>query len=366
VKDDATGQVRDETDDEFRVRLKPLSEAIEGEINAIAQTLPPETEYWKERLAQHATLVIELRKGHFRPLARLCSWQLGAAARLGEIRLGQTRRQVRASVGRVNADLTAPALSAASFSIAQRAFDEALDRIEETLPSFNEAMPEPLRLSAAEAERFLAFLDQAGLEDWFTELSIVTWDSEQFSDRTFDQRVALVYGRVRTLCSLLEEALLAMAEELGNPSFRSETESAPTLYPRLTRFVRGPSGDSKLISVGAVNDLWANNKLLPPFSGAELRQSLVGLGMPTGNPPPHTPAPTPEHVLTGLVFIRNLTSHRYPVLLKGTRVDWFETWGGHLPAINRTILWAALALWGLARHFRTPVTEGDTTERAVP
>jgi hypothetical protein len=351
VRDGGTGQLRDETDEEFRSRITPMREVIEGEIGAIAQTLRPEPEYWKERLAQHATLAIELREGHFTSLSRLCSWQLSAAARLAEVRLGRTRREIRSFVERVNRDLTAPALSAASFSIAQRAFDEALDRIEEVLPSFNEAMPLGLRLSIADGEGLLTFLDESGLEDWFTELSIVTWHSEQFWDRTFDQRVGLVYGRVRTLCSLLEEALLPLADETGDPSFRNEVECASTLYPRLTKFVRGPRSKNTLVDIAVIDKLWAENKLVPPFSGAELQRSLIGLGMPSGNPPPPTPAPTLEQVLTGFVFIRNLTSHRYPVLLRGTRVDWFETWGGHLPAINRTILWVALALRGLTNLF---------------
>lgn len=178
----------------------------------------------------------------------------------------------------------------------------------------------------------------------------MTWHSEQFWDRTFDQRVGLVYGRVRTLCNLLEEALLPMSEETKDSSFRTEVERASTLNPRLKRFVRGPGGEVTLVDVDAIDKMWADNKVVPPFSGAELRRSLVGLGMPAGDPPP-PPLPTLEQVLTGVIFIRNLTSHRYPVLLRGTRVDWFETWGGHLPAINRTILWAALALWGLTKNF---------------
>lgn len=125
VRVSGTNHLRDETDEEFRSRLEPVGEAIEGEVRAIAQALPAEPEYWKERLAQHATLVIKLRQGHFTSLARLCSWQLGAAARLAELRLGRTRREIRSFVERVNSDLTAPALSAASFSIAQKAFDEA-------------------------------------------------------------------------------------------------------------------------------------------------------------------------------------------------------------------------------------------------
>lgn len=352
VRDGDTGQPRDETDEEFRLRVTPVGEAIEKELTTIAHTLPLDPEYWKERLAQHATLTIELREGHFTSLARLCSWQLSGAVRLAELRLERTRREVRALVGRVNADLTAPAVSAASFSIAQKARDEALDRIEEAAPNFNNAMPTSLRLSVDDCETFLSFLDEAGLAEWFTELSIVTWHSEQFWDRSHDQRVGLVYGRVRTLCSLLEEGLLPMSEECRDAAFRGDVERASTLSARLKRFVQGPSGKNSPVNLGTMERLWASNRLVPPFTAAQLRTSLVGLNMLAGNPPPAAPAPTLEHVLTSLLFIRNLTSHRYPVLLDGARVEWFEAWGGHLPAINRNILWAALALWALTRTFR--------------
>jgi hypothetical protein len=169
--------------------------------------------------------------------------------------------------------------------------------------------------------------------------------------------VGLVYGRVRTLCSLLEEALLPMAAATGDESFREAIEAAGTLYPRLTRFVQGTTGTA-LVDVAAIQKLWVDNRLNPPFSAAQLRNSLLGLGMPAGNPPPSSPAPRLEQVLTGLIFVRNLTSHRYPILLSGTRVEWFETWGGHLPAVNRAILWAALTLWGLMRHFLKQGNEG--------
>jgi hypothetical protein len=342
---------REETDEEFRARIGPLQHAIEREIAAIAGTLPAETTYWKERLAQHADLVIELRWGNFTSFSRLCSWQLGAATRLAEVRLGQTRRHVRSLVGRVNADLTAPALSAASSSVAQKAFDRALDELEEALPPYNQAVGPRLQLTTTDCEDLLTFLDESGLQTWFTELSIVSWDSEQFWDRTYDDRVGLVYGRVRTLAGLLEEALLAMAERTGNTRFRDAVESKATLCPRLEAFVRGPSGRLDLVNLGLIRRLRTQASLKPPFSGAQLSASLSALGMYGGNPAPTAPAPTAEQLLAGLIFVRNVTSHRYPILLGGFRVEWFETWGGHLPAINRHISWAALLLWGMSRRF---------------
>ncbi len=351
IKDPAHGRLRDETYDEVAQRLSTLHPAIRQEMKAIAERLPDDKVFWKEHLGTHAWLVVTLRNAHFESLARLCADQLDAAVELAEVRLGKTRRAIRALVGHMNADMTAPALTAASFSIAWKAFDAALDEMELALPHYNAAMTAALQLAPDQPEKFLQFLTESGLQEWYTQLSIVTWRRMVLTDMSEDQRIALVYGRVRTLCALLEEALLSLAEYTGHAAFRAAIEKQPTLHPRLLRFLRGPGHPSQIVNRKRVGDLAVGNSIKPDTTSQEAEARFLALGIPSGNAPPQTPQ-TPEQVLASLIVARNLTSHRFPIVQGGARVRWFEAWGEHLPGINRAVLWAGMMLWAIAVHHK--------------
>lgn len=86
-----------------------------------------------------------------------------------------------------------------------------------------------------------------------------------------------------------------------------------------------------------------------------LSQSLRGYGIHAGNPHPSIQRPVPERALAGLIFIRNLTSHRFPAPVEERGTGWFKVWSKHLPAINRTILWGALLLWKVTCRYRSVV-----------
>ncbi len=77
---------------------------------------------------------------------------------------------------------------------------------------------------------------------------------------------------------------------------------------------------------------------------------VAAVGMPAGKAPRGV-GPSPEQVLWNLMVLRHFTSHRFPIVPATGRVAWFEAWGNHLPAINRTVLWAALMLWAITRKF---------------
>jgi hypothetical protein len=352
IKDPSTGQLREETSDEVEQRLRTLQPRMMEELKALAERLPSDEVFWKERLGTHAWLVITLRKAHFESLARLCADQLSAAADLAEVRLGKTRREIRALVGRVNSDLTAPALTAASFSMDWKAFDAALDELEQDLPQYNAAMPAALQLAPDQPEHFLRFLANSGLQAWYTELTTVAWHRSISFDFSYDQRVAVVYGRVRTLCALLEEALLSLADSTGHAAFSEAVEEQHLLRRRLVRFLRGPGGRSQLVNVPQLEQSADANAIRPGMDSPEVRTRFLALGIPSRQA--NTQAPqSPEQVLASLVVVRNLTSHRFPIIQAGERAPWFEAWGEHLPAINRAVLWAALMVWAVATHHKT-------------
>lgn len=173
-----------------------------------------------------------------------------------------------------------------------------------------------------------------------------------YFDYSYDQRVAVVYGRVRTLCALLEEALLSMAEYTGDAEFRDAVEEQHLLRRRLVRFLQGPGGGTQIVSVPELERLADANGIRPGMDSGEVRVRFLALGIPSRQA---TQAPqSPEQVLASLVVVRNLTSHRFPILQAGRRVPWFEAWEEHLPAINRAVLWAALMLWAVSCHHKAP------------
>jgi hypothetical protein len=332
-----------------------LQEAVAREVKALAERFPSEEGFWKEHLGGLAWLVAELREAHFESLARLASDQLSAAVDLAEVRLGKTRRQVRAIVGVVLPDMSGPALTAASFSISLKAFDTALDQLELDLAGYNLAMPAHLQLGPEEPEGFLRFLTDSGLQDWYTELSTAAWSQSVLSDMTYDQRIAVVYGRVRTLCALLEETLLSLADHTGDTAFGLAVEKAHTLGKRLPRFLAGPAGSASLVGATQVKALVDANRIMPGMDAQEMGHRFAVLGMPSHHTAT-TFSQTPEQVLASLIVVRNLTSHRFPIIRGGAPVPWFTAWGDHLPAINQAIRWAALMLWALARHFKAHPT----------
>ena len=232
-----------------------------------------------------------------------------------------------------------------------KAFDAALDEIELELPRYNAAMPGVLQLATDQPEAFLKFLAESGLQAWYTELTTTAWPHATFFDFSLDQRVAVVYGRVRALCALLEEALLSLAEFTGKSQFRDDVEGRSTLRPRLVRFLQGPLGRSQVVNVGQVNQLVDANSITPGMDSGEVQARFLALGIP-GRHVTLQPSQNPEQVLASLVVVRNLTSHRFPIVQAGQRVPWFEAWEAHLPAINRAVLWAAMLLWAVAVHHR--------------
>jgi len=197
----------------------------------------------------------------------------------------------------------------------------------------------------------LTFLSDSGLQAWYTELTTVAWHDSMVFDFTYDQRVAVVYGRVRTLCALLEEVLLSLADFVGDAPFRDTVEALSTLRPRLSRFLQGPSGRSQLVNVGRVQQLADADSITPGMDSRDVQARFLALGIPGRNVTPQ-PSQDPEQVLASLVVVRNLTSHRFPIVRAGERVPWFETWEQHLPGINRAVLWSAMLLWAVAVHHK--------------
>ena len=227
--------------------------------------------------------------------------------------------------------------------------------MEQDLPSYNAAMPAPLQLRSDEPEKFLRFLTDSGLQDWYTELSTAAWSQSVLSDMTYDQRIAVVYGRVRTLCALLEEALLALADHTDVTALGLAVEQAHMLRKRLIRFLGGPTGISALIDAAQVKALVDASSIMPGMDASEMGNRFTALGMPSRNAAVVF-SQTPGQVLASLIVVRNLTSHRFPIVRAGERVPWFAAWGDHLPAINQAVRWAALMLWALAGHFKSHPT----------
>jgi len=144
--------------------------------------------------------------------------------------------------------------------------------------------------------------------------------------------------------------LLSLAESSGNTAFGAEVQEQSTLQPRLKRFLSGPSGGAHLVDWPVLKKLAETNKILPGMDAPTVAVKFAALGMPPGKDPSSV-VPSPEQVLAGLIVLRNLTSHRFPIVHATGRVAWFEAWGNHLPAVNRTVLWAALMLWAITGKF---------------
>jgi hypothetical protein len=121
---------------------------------------------------------------------------------------------------------------------------------------------------------------------------------------------------------------------------------------RLETFLKGPKGGKgSPVTWSNVSRLFQRNRVDQPVAPADLERCLNGLMMPA-QPPSGWRGPDSARVLAGLFFIRNLTSHRFPIVVQGVREPWFEIWGKHLAAINRTVTWSGLALWALVKCFR--------------
>ncbi len=142
----------------------------------------------------------------------------------------------------------------------------------------------------------------------------------------------MVYGRVRPLCSLLEEALLSLAESTGDVAFWNAVEKQPTLQPRLDRFLRGPTGRAKLVARPHVQRFATANKILPGMDARTVAASFAALGMPAGKDPTGV-VPSPEQVLGSLIVLRNFTSTRFPIVPATGPLAWCGA-GGSLGALS--------------------------------
>jgi hypothetical protein len=236
------------------------------------------------------------------------------------------------------------ALTAASSSPDVIARDLAFDFLNEELTAYNAGVPDDLQMTVAEIDPFLTFLDRAGLKEWYSNLILAGWEQD-FFEMGRDLRVARLYGRLRTLAALVEEGLFAMAEHTGKLQFAVEVEAQTTFKPRLSRYIQGPLGTDTTVDNRALTNLYRNFKVAPPISMAELQRCFTGLGLINDQPV------SVEQLLAGLLFIRNITSHRFPLVGADGRQEWFAAWDERLPAVNRTLLWSTLILWKLARRF---------------
>ena len=361
VREPKSGRTREETQQEFRRRFTRVRRDRLKRVTSLASDLPDGQAFWKESLASHASSALELRQAGFGNAARLCSWQLDAATELAMIRLKKDYREIRKLVGHISPDLTMPALTAASFSVERRAFDKALDEIEKTLPLYNRHVAEGLRLTMQQCEEFLHFLQGIGLQEWLVEYSAASWDSEQFATSTHDRRIAVAFGRVRTITVLLEEAVFALAERTTDKNFAGATEAAKDLFNRLRVFVKGPIQFNPILNSAELQRLYDTRRVrVPPIDLNKFASSFTALGMSETGLPQDGASFQEERVLAALILVRNFVSHRFPLSQDGSRPSWFAEWGRRLAGINRTILWAALILWALSEAYRTSLTTRST------
>jgi hypothetical protein len=340
----AGAEPREETMEEHRARVQRFYTELGTDAETIAAEMPAEWEFWVERLKAHAGVVLDLRSAGFVALARLGSVQLSECIRLAEQRLGTDRNTLRARVGAVPRSMNQSALTAASSSPDVIARDLAFDFLNEELAAYNAGVPADLQMTVAEIDPFLTFLDRAGLKEWYSNLVLAGWEQD-FFEMGRDLRVARLYGRLRTLAALVEEGLFAMAEHTGKLQFAVEVEAQMTFKPRLSRYIQGPLGTDTTVDNGALTNLYRNFTVAPPVSMAELQRCFTGLGLTNDQPV------SVEQLLAGLLFIRNITSHRFPLVGADGRQEWFPAWDEQLPAVNRTLLWSTLILWKLARRF---------------
>jgi hypothetical protein len=355
IRDKLTRQWRLETEEEGRHRLLRLRRVGLARLRELADSLPTDREYWKKSLVTMATTAIELRRSGFGNSSRLCSAQLLAATSLGEMRLGLTYRQLRTLVGHSPRDFEAPALTQASPWPEQRGLDLTLDAIVADLPHFNASLGGRFQVDELQAEQMLSFFDEVGLTEWAVEFSLVTWHDDHYWASSLDRRVALSFGRIRTLTTLLEEAILSFAQRVRHDTFADMVESRPTMWPRLVAYLSGPDGQGSLVDRRTVQHIYQRSGaagIHPPIDPARLRGVFNALGLVPGDAPiPHR-AHAPEALLTTMVCLRNLASHRFPLVSDGDRAEWFTVWEEHIKSINRSVLWSALTLWAVSIQFR--------------
>ncbi len=251
-------------------------------------------------------------------------------------------------------DFSMPALTAATFSPEYRGFDLTLDAMVETLPLYDQHVPESLRVTPTQAEALLVFFEEVGLQEWSVEYSIVGWHGEIFASSTHDRRVAVAFGRIRTLTALLEEALLSLGIRTKQPGLAQAVEAERALFARIRTFAWGGRGQQHVLSRSQFQQVYDRHcDVRPPIDAHRLAAALDAVGVSAGDPPPVAAQYVPEKTLAAFVMIRNIASHRFPVAREGERPDWFSVWGERLPAINRTVLWTALLLWAFSDLLRT-------------
>lgn len=342
---------------EWEPRASQIRAQLIREIDQLAADLPDDRSRWQAQLREMSSLVLALRSRNFDRLARLADQHLQCAEEIAQRRLGVDRRGLRDLVGLVNEDLRWPALTAAAYSHELRAVDVATDQIVDDLPEYNGAFGDDFKLTPADVDALLAFLTETGLAQWPMELSIVGWHDDSFLDLSESQQRSVVFGRVRTLCVLLEEAVPTLAARRGGESFGYEVEMQWALFNKIKYFVGGPDRSLGLVLPQTMQDLNTAYNVLKerrdvgPNFAAALSQSFSGYGMPCEADISAALPPSPEQVLAGVAFVRNLTSHHFPMASESRSTRWQQAWADHLPAINRTVRWAMLILWAIARRF---------------
>lgn len=157
-------------------------------------------------------------------------------------------------------------MTAASFSLERRAFDKTLDEIEQTLPLYNEHVRDRLRLTMQQCEECLHFLQGIGLQEWLVEYSAVSWDSEQFATSTHDRRIAVAFGRVRTITVLMEEGLFALAERTVDKGFAEAIEAAKDLFSRVRVFATGPNRLKPILNSAELQAFTTRDEWVSPRS----------------------------------------------------------------------------------------------------
>jgi hypothetical protein len=278
---DGAGGIREENEEERRARLRALRDELEADRAMIAETLPPDADYWIRRLRATASLVLDLRSQNFSVLARLATVHLSSCVSLAESRLHLNRYELRTLVGAVPKQMDRPALTAASSSPEVVAHDTAYDFLQEELPHYNAGKPAALVFGAGEVESFLDFMAESGLQDWYSHLVLAGWDND-FFELGPQLRRARIYGRLRTLGALVEEGLLAMADRTGKRAFADEVEAESTFKPRMSRFIQGPSGLDATVDGQILTRLTRDYRVHPPIAVAELTHCFAGLGIENG------------------------------------------------------------------------------------
>jgi hypothetical protein len=86
----------------------------------------------------------------------------------------------------------------------------------------------------------------------------------------------------------------------------------------------------------------------PPITPQKVQATFDALGILRGDAPhPQTPA----QILASLLTLRNLTSHRFPVASPASRrASWLAELQLRRPAVERSLVRAALVLWAVRRE----------------